>query len=158
MLTKSKSFLYIVLALAAGVALLLLPGSGGTESKTVSAPSASEYTAALEKKVASLIGELDGVKDCSVAITLAAGYEYLYASDGRISHTYDESGALLGDEETREYIFAATDGNTQPVVISERMPTVEGVPWSARAPPPSPSRKSFRFYRRFSTSKAIKSA
>ena len=41
MLTKSKSFLYIVLALAAGVALLLLPGSGGTESKTVSAPSAS---------------------------------------------------------------------------------------------------------------------
>ena len=127
MLTKSKSFLYIVLALAAGVALLLLPGSGGTESKTVSAPSASEYTAALEKKVASLIGELDGVKDCSVAITLAAGYEYLYASDGRISHTYDESGALLGDEETREYIFAATDGNTQPVVISERMPTVEGV-------------------------------
>ena len=125
MLTKSKSFLYIVLALAAGVALLLLPGSGGTESKTVSAPSASEYTAALEKKVASLIGELDGVKDCSVAITLAAGYEYLYASDGRISHTYDESGALLGDEETREYIFA--DGNTQPVVISERMPTVEGV-------------------------------
>ena len=116
MLTKSKSFLYIVLALAAGVALLLLPGSGGTESKTVSAPSASEYTAALEKKVASLIGELDGVKDCSVAITLAAGYEYLYASDGRISH-----------EETREYIFAATDGNTQPVVISERMPTVEGV-------------------------------
>ena len=126
MLTKSKSFLYIVLALAAGVALLLLPGSGGTESKTVSAPSASEYTAALEKKVASLIGELDGVKDCSV-VTLAAGYEYLYASDGRISHTYDESGALLGDEETREYIFAATDGNTQPVVISERMPTVEGV-------------------------------
>ena len=84
MLTKSKSFLYIVLALAAGVALLLLPGSGGAESKTVSAPSASEYTAALEKKVASLIGELDGVKDCSVAITLAA-------------------------------------------VISERMPTVEGV-------------------------------
>ena len=127
MLTKSKSFLYIVLALAAGVALLLLPGSGGTESKTVSAPWASEYTAALEKKGASLIGELDGVKDCSVAITLAAGYEYLYASDGRISHTYDESGALLGDEETREYIFAATDGNTQPVVISERMPTVEGV-------------------------------
>lgn len=50
MLTKSKSFLYIVLALAAGVALLLLPGSGGTESKTVSAPSASEYTAALEKR------------------------------------------------------------------------------------------------------------
>ena len=77
MLTKSKSFLYIVLALAAGVALLLLPGSGGAESKTVSAPSASEYTAALEKKVASLIGELDGVKDCSVAVTLAAGYEYL---------------------------------------------------------------------------------
>ena len=63
MLTKSKSFLYIILALAAGVALLLLPGSGGTESKTISAPSASEYTAALEKKVASLIGELDGLAD-----------------------------------------------------------------------------------------------
>ena len=62
-----------------------------------------------------------------IVLALAAGVEYLYASDGRISHTYDESGALLGDEETREYIFAATDGNTQPVVISERMPTVEGV-------------------------------
>ena len=127
MLTKSKSFLYIALALAAGIALLLLPGTGGTESTTESAPSSAEYTAALEKKDASLISELDGVKDCSVAITLAAGYEYLYASDGRVSHTYGESGALLGDEETREYIFATTDGNTQPVVISERMPTVEGV-------------------------------
>lgn len=37
MLTKSKSFLYIALALAAGIALLLLPGTGGTESTTVSA-------------------------------------------------------------------------------------------------------------------------
>ncbi|MFR5865147.1 MAG: hypothetical protein ACLUFV_08275 [Acutalibacteraceae bacterium] len=81
MLTKSKSFLYIVLALAAGVALLLLPGSGGTESKTVSAPRRPIHGGAREK-VASLIGELDGVKDCSVAITLAAGYEYLYASTG----------------------------------------------------------------------------
>ena len=57
MLTKSKSFLYIALALAAGIALLLLPGTGGTESTTVSAPSSAEYTAALEKKVASLISE-----------------------------------------------------------------------------------------------------
>ena len=126
-LAKSKAFVYIVLAVAAGVALLVIPSGDADSTDGDAVFSAAEYCAELENKVRSLILELDEVKSCKVAVTLAEGYEYLYASDARITHTYGEDGTIQGDDQEREYIFATTDGNTSTVIIRERMPAVEGV-------------------------------
>ena len=80
---KRKSLLpCILLALAAGVLLLLLPE--GSTAVTDTASPTELYREALEAEVEALIGEMEGVNSCTVVLTLSYGYEYLYATDQHV--------------------------------------------------------------------------
>ena len=71
---KRKSLLpCILLALAAGVLLLLLPE--GSTAVTDTASPTELYREALEAEVEALIGEMEGVNSCTVVLTLSYGYE-----------------------------------------------------------------------------------
>lgn len=77
-----------------------------------------DYCALLEAKAESLIGMLDGVKECRVVITLAEGYEYVYASDQRARGSGDSR------EVEKTYVLAA---ESNPVLLRETPPVVAGV-------------------------------
>ena len=77
-----------------------------------------DYCALLEEKAESLIGMLDGVKECRVVITLEKGYEYVYASDQRARGSGDSR------EVEKTYVLAA---ESNPVLLRETPPVVAGV-------------------------------
>jgi stage III sporulation protein AG len=120
---KIKGLGFIIVALAAGVLLLLWPSS----EKTVSSGgefkycSSDEYRRVLESDVEGIVNSVSGVDGCTVMITLKTGYEYYYATDQQLTGTESDS------DSHKEYVLANYDGNEQPVLIQERMPAVSGV-------------------------------
>ena len=118
-----KGLLLALSALVVGLFLLLYPSGKDTseEKGGFVYSSAEDYRASLEKEVKNVIGEITGVKGCTVMITLKSGYEYYYASNQQIS----ESGN--GSDSRKEYLLADHGSYEQPVLIEERMPKVDGV-------------------------------
>ncbi len=122
-LKKTKGMGFVIVALVAGVILLLWP----TAEKAVSTDgeftynSADTYRKALEGDVAKLVRDVPGVDSCTVLITLQSGYEYYYATDQQVT------GGDNGSDSRKEYVLANYGGNEQPVLIEERMPKVSGV-------------------------------
>ncbi len=127
-LLKIKGIGYIFLGVLAGVILLLIP----TEKEAPSAEepiykSASEYCLALEEKTEALISELDGVKSCKVQITMVYGYEYVYATDQRVAETYNSDGNTETKEIEKKYVIITSSGGSEPVLLREKMPTIQGI-------------------------------
>lgn len=114
-----KGLPYILLALTAGVILLLLP-SGNAETETQNISASDAYRLALEEEVALLIGEMEGVDECRVVLTLSSGYEYLYATDQRVN---EHSG---GKETEKTVVLAAESGGEEPILLREKHPVVCG--------------------------------
>lgn len=102
---------------------MLWPEQSHANGDTVIADG-NEYLLQLEDKTEKLIKSLEGVSDCTVMITLERGYEYLYASDQTLERTYSDLEILLSVSSEKNYIL---DGNGQPIVISESIPTVKGI-------------------------------
>lgn len=119
-LARHKAFFPAVAGLLAGIVLLLWPSDSKTDESrnAVSADPTGEYCALLESKAESLIGMLDGVKECRVFITLSEGYEYAYASDQRVRGSGDAR------EVEKTYVLAA---ESNPVLLRETPPVVAGV-------------------------------
>lgn len=115
-----KGLPYILLALTAGVILLLLP-SGTSSTEQTALPQSETYRAALEQEVAALIREMEGVEDCTVVLTLAYGYEYTYATDQRVN---EHSG---GKETEKTVVLATESGGETPILLREKHPIVSGV-------------------------------
>ncbi len=119
-LKKNKGFPFIVIALIAGIALMLLP-DGGDGRKNEAAPSddAREYVEYLEAKAAKLIKEVEGVKDCTVMISVTGGYRYSYASNQRVTQN--------GENRDTQKEYVTLDGDTTPLLTEQRMPEILGV-------------------------------
>lgn len=117
---KRKNLLpCILLALAAGVVLLLLPDGGSTaQPETVSLT--QQYREALEAEVEDLISRMEGVDSCTVVLTLSYGFEYLYATD---QHVNEHSG---GKETEKTVVLATEDGSEVPILLREKQPVVKG--------------------------------
>lgn len=119
---RIKGLPYLLLALAAGLILLLLPSGKADDAVTSGTPDSTEYRLALEREVRSLLCELEGVKDCSVVLTLSYGYEYTYATDQRVKEQSDGNY-----KETEKTIVLATEnGNQTPLPLREKQPVVCG--------------------------------
>lgn len=117
---KRKNLLpCLLLALAAGVILLLLP-EGGDASQPQGVSLTEAYREALEEEVEDLISRMEGVESCTVVLTLAYGYEYLYATDQRVN---EHSG---GKEIEKNLILAAEEGGEAPILLREKQPVVSG--------------------------------
>lgn len=114
-----KGLPYIALALAAGIVLLILP-SGGKEAQAVSESLGDAYRVALEQEVAELLCEMEGVESCRVVLTLAYGYEYVYATDQRVSEN------SIGKETEKTVVLASQNEGEAPILLREKMPIVSG--------------------------------
>lgn len=120
---RIKGLPYLLLALAAGLILLLLPAGKSDEPVASSTPDSTEYRLALEQEVRRLLLDLEGVEDCTVVLTLSYGYEYTYATDQRVKEQADSNY-----KETEKTIVLATEnGNQTPLTLREKQPIVCGV-------------------------------
>ena len=122
-LLGTKGFGFILLGIAAGLMLMLMPaGESDTDEKASEIViSSAEYCAMLESKAEELIKSLPEVEDCSVFITLKSGYRYIYATDQHVREASDS-------KETDKTIVLAGNGNGEsPILIEESMPAVAGV-------------------------------
>lgn len=121
-LFNSKSGIFLVIAVAAGVLLLFF--SNGTSEKTqIKDTSAEEdmkrteeYISALEEKVAYMLESMDGISNVNIIITPDASSETVYAQNVR----YD--GSSLSE---KEYVMTNKDGT--PIKISLIFPKIKGV-------------------------------
>ncbi|MEG1743500.1 MAG: hypothetical protein RR246_04970 [Clostridia bacterium] len=120
---KTKAMAFILIALAIGVLLLMIPDgdSGSKENANFVYEDADKYTERIEEKTRSLICEIDGVSSCKVMINLESGYQYHFAADQRITE-----GDTNRDVQ-KDYVIIDVDGNEQPVVVEKKMPKVLGV-------------------------------
>lgn len=81
---KSDRRIWLIAACAAlGLALMLFGGLAGGSETEPSEPAQDwqTYTAALEEKAAALCTRVAGVRDVTVAVSLAQGVEYVYADE-----------------------------------------------------------------------------
>lgn len=122
----------LMLAGALGICLLLIGGIGGDsdekgeEEETAahlqnSAEALGAYTAALENKIATLCEGVRGVSGVRVAVTLSAGYEYIYAKDAEL-----DSGES-GTTGSYHYLTIGSGSSESAVYLSEKPPTVGGI-------------------------------
>ncbi len=98
-----------------GLALLILGGGGGEEE----APTlgAEEYRAALTAEVRALCGEVRGVGEVSVLLTLEAGESHIYAEGERGYITAGGEGLLIESRPPRVAgVAVVCDGGSDPTV------------------------------------------
>lgn len=120
-LSKMKVFPYLLLALAAGIILLIYPSGSGTKTTKVEQKSVEEYTIRLEKELEELIERIGGVKWCKVMVYADESFSYLYASDQELE--YDGERRKV----SKKVVTMTKDGENVPIVIEEYLPTLAGV-------------------------------
>lgn len=115
----------MVLALAAGVALLLLNRTGGTETEQPedrNAIYAKQAEEALEKLGCSLCGV-----ECRAKVRLGGGYVFSYACDQSVRTGYNPDGSV-SEKETTLTNRTVNEGNgTALVPVKETPPNIAGV-------------------------------
>lgn len=135
--TKKGNWLWVLGLLGIlliGVSSLFSHGSSDTVGVTATgSEDALAYATALEQRLESIVGTIEGVGNCRVMVTLEQSTEYIYATQEK--NTMDSSqtsedtrystGNRTQDEET--YIMVSTDSGEQPVLITALSPKVKGV-------------------------------
>lgn len=105
----SEKRIILLIILASGILLMIL--SNGSYDKT---PAPADSALVLEEKIAALVEKTYRIKDVSVILTYDTYGEKITAPDT------SETGSVFGS------------GNSQPFVISEKLPYVRGVLISAK--------------------------
>ena len=121
-----NQYKYVLIAIAAGLVLLLWPSGGGQEEPLPnSGPVAVGETfdlAELEKRLSQTMSQIEGAGDVTVTLTLKSGMEQVLASDRSTSVT--ERGSSV-EEET--VLISSGSGQGQSVVLlTQRWPTFQG--------------------------------
>ena len=138
-MSKKGSKILLIIGLI-GIALIFLsefiPGkTAQAQNTTVSAVSADAYSVQLENKLENIIGQIDGVGNVSVMVTLESGVEYVYEQDvksttGKTQNS-DTGGTVQtqenDDQEQNPVVVDAQNGGQQPLLKTEIQPKVQGV-------------------------------
>lgn len=93
------------------------PPAATTTPTREEAHTVDQYRLALETRMAHICSEVAGAGDVSVVVTLAGGYEYVYAYDVKTT---------VGGEST-SYITVGSGDNEQLVYITQRAPAITGI-------------------------------
>ncbi len=123
-LLKIKGVGYIALALAAGVALLIINTGGSPQKPSVDKNAA--FVAETEKTLTELGRSVCKVK-CIAAVSISHGYSYSYASDQSVRTRYNADGTVAEKESTLTGRTVNADGGTAMVPVKETPPKVNGV-------------------------------
>lgn len=108
-----------------GVVLIYLSSmlpKGKKPQSTAVAETSEAYCEELEDKITSLVKGITGSKRVSVAITLDAGKQYVYADEAKNSQ--NGSG---GTSEQNYIIIRSENGDESGLLVTEYQPTVRGV-------------------------------
>lgn len=123
-LIKIKGFGYIVLALIAGLALLLLRDGG--EAAVQTDDSAADYVAHAEARLAELGKAVCGT-DCTAVVYVESGFRYSYACDQSVTVSYNPDGSVAGKETNLTNRTVNTEHGTAPVLLKASTPKIGGV-------------------------------
>lgn len=138
--------IWLALLGALGVVLLLLGGIGEGGRKEPPAPAGqavsqpapgeglSAFEEALERRLVSLLSQIEGAGEVEVRVALAGGPVYDYAvnvstTDRQVEEAGESSGRRVSTEkgEEEQLVMRQVNGNQEPVVVKETRPQVQGV-------------------------------
>lgn len=120
-ITKIKMFPYIILAIVAGIILIIFPAENDTDESTLEQKSVFEYTAKLEAQIEELLEDIDGIKGSRVMVFADTSYSYLYASDQDVES--DDTRRKV----SKHIVLTTVDGKESPIVIEEYLPSLSGI-------------------------------
>jgi stage III sporulation protein AG len=116
---------YVLLVLAAGVVLLLLPsGTDRQETSTQPAAQAAEEdfsVEALEEKLSDTLSQIDGAGQVRVLLTVESGMKRVFAQDTSVNQ--DES-SLQRENET--VVISTGSGTQETVLVQQIYPKFQG--------------------------------
>lgn len=115
-----------------GIAPMLKTDSSKRQNQSETAPSAEEYAAALESRLESILGRMDGVGEVEVMITLKSGYTYTYAvtekTNSDVSEEYkSEEQRKSQQKNTTEQSYVMLEDGSSPLVTALNEPEIKGV-------------------------------
>lgn len=124
---KSVKIILLILGAALGVFLLLLGSYMDKEKKSTdgrettdtleTSMNAEEYAAAAEHRIAELCSGVRGVSDVRVMVTLAGGYNAVYAQNSQSS----SSGYR------NEFVLTGSGSSEAPLLVGYSVPEISGV-------------------------------
>ena len=88
------------------------------------AGSSAEYSQSLEQELSRIISAITGEKSPAVLVTLEDSGRSLYAEDGR--STTQQGEASSEERESTHVLFEDSQGNQQPLTITQTQPQVRG--------------------------------
>ena len=139
MLPKSKTSFLTIVGIVGMLLILVSSMADKGENKKSSQENASvtlseneKYVDAIENQLESVISDMLGSTDVSVMITLESGSEYVYANEIKTDAgtKKDQSSLKLEQNDSNQQTFVIVkdaQGNEQPLIIKQKMPTVRGV-------------------------------
>lgn len=88
-----QKYKYVALVLLLGLALLALPGKSqeNGDTSTVTTPEAVTETVSMSDELSAILSKIDGAGKVEVMLTVAAGEEIIYQTDGDTASTADSS-------------------------------------------------------------------
>lgn len=114
----AKKYKYLLVILAAGILLMLLPFGGG-ESAAGTASAEPSYDSfeltSFEKELADALSQMSGVGKTEVVLTLKSTMETVYATDTR---TNRKDGSQSEQSET---VIASAGSGVQSAVVASRL-------------------------------------
>lgn len=117
-----KNTLIIIVLLALGLLLLILPGEiKNKDSSQTEEERLSNYIENLEGKIVSLCSKIQGVSNVSVTVYLDSGFETVYAYNEQSKATSN------GINSEKKYITIGSGNDESMVCIVEKMPNICGV-------------------------------
>ncbi|MEG1499866.1 MAG: hypothetical protein RR400_02220 [Clostridia bacterium] len=132
---KGTPHIGIIIAAIFGAIILLLYFSAfpknfsKNEKVEVPKSSVSEFVAEIGGRLSSTISNIAGAGKISVMVTLKGGFEYVYATsteDKLNSSTSDKTNTSTTIK-TSEPILVQINGKTQPLIIKEIPPEINGI-------------------------------
>lgn len=120
-----RKYQLVFLVLAAGIVLLLWPGSGGGKGAAQPEKETQGWSdfdlEALEQKLERVLERIEGAGEVCVALTVRDGVERVFASD-----TSCEQRDGGWEEETKTVVISTGSGTEEVVVVQQRYPAFRG--------------------------------
>ncbi len=101
--------------------------SGENSTTEISFTSSSEYVKNLEGKLEEVIGNIQGVENAKVLISVSSGGEVVIANNTEEKTVESSDGKSKNVTVTKTPIIVSENGTSKPIVLMEVLPKIQGV-------------------------------
>lgn len=118
-----SKYKYIALVVLIGLVLLFWPTESGTQTEMQKQQTQHTEVVGgqLEQKLEKILSQIDGVGDCSVMLTTAAGPETIYQMN-----TSRQTSSDGQTEEMSTALISQGSSSEEPLVVQQRNPVYQG--------------------------------